>query len=79
MAEKKLSTYLLLEFDCEGRSLSEINDALVSKVRTSDVLGLGRNGKIKLLLSQATESDLKFILPRLESSGLTPIITNNKD
>ena len=80
LAEKKVSTYLLLEFESEGRSLTEINDALVSKVRTNDILGIGRNGKVWALLSQATENDLPFILPRLKSSGLTPtLITNNKD
>ena len=36
------------------------------KIRTTDILGIGSNGKLQLLLSQAEEKDLEYILPRFE-------------
>lgn len=66
LAEKKVSTYILLEIETEGRSLEEMDKLLSSKVRANDILGASSNGKIRLLLSQATEKDLPFILPRFE-------------
>lgn len=70
LAEKKVSTYILLEFDVEGRSPKELDALLSSKVRANDTLGMTTDGKLQLLLSQATERDLPYILPRFESLDL---------
>ena len=66
LSEKKVSTYLLLEFDCHGRSYIEMDSLVASRVRANDILGATSDGKIQLLLSQATEADMPFILPRFE-------------
>lgn len=71
LAEKKVSTYVLLEIDNEGRSFAEMDALLGSKVRANDVLGASPDGKVRLLLSQASEKDLPFVLPRFESLGLS--------
>jgi len=70
MSDRKVFYYVLLEIDPKGHSLSEVNGMLAGKIRTNDILGLDKNGKIKLLLSQATKEDLGFILPRFESLDL---------
>lgn len=71
LAEKKVSSFVLLEFENEGRSFTEMEELLQRKVRTNDILGATEDGKVRLLLSGAAEKDLPFILPRFESTGLT--------
>ena len=66
LSEKKVSSYVMLEFETDGRSYAEMDVLLARKVRANDVLGATADGKIRLLLSQATENDLPFILPRFE-------------
>jgi UDP-glucose 4-epimerase len=64
LAEKKVSTYVLLEIDPCGRTWEEMDRLLQGKVRANDVIGLTADGKVQVLLSQATANDLQFILPR---------------
>lgn len=71
LSEKKISTYLLLELGLNGHTLQEADDILFGKIRTTDVLGITSNGKVQLILSQATEKDMAVILPRFEGLGLT--------
>lgn len=66
LSEKKVSAFVLLEIDTNGRSYEEMDKLLGQKVRANDILGACENGKIRLLLSQATEKDLEFILPRFK-------------
>lgn len=66
LAEKKVSTYVLLEIDSKGRSYEEMDKMLSRKVRANDILGVTPNGKVRVLLSQATKDDLQFILPRFQ-------------
>lgn len=70
LAEKKVSTFILLELDPEGQALSEIDKRLVGKVRANDFIGVAEDGKIRLLLSQASSKDLDFILPRFEGFNI---------
>ena len=70
LADKKVSSFVLLEFDNEGRSYIEMNELLSSKVRSNDIMGATEDGKLRLLLSQAGEKDLPYILPRFEAVGL---------
>lgn len=71
LSEKKVSSYMMLEFDLNNHSLEDADAILAGKVRTTDILGLAEDGKLRLLLSQATEKDLAYILPRFESLDLT--------
>lgn len=64
LAERKVSFYLLLEVDGKGRSYQELDALLSRRVRANDFIGVTENGNVRLLLSQATEKDLEFILPR---------------
>lgn len=66
LSDKKVSNYVLLEIDSEGRSYREMNELISKKVRANDIIGATSNGKLRLLLSQATEKDLPFILPRFD-------------
>lgn len=66
LSEKKVSTYILLEVDMQGRTCAEMDSLLRGKVRANDILGVTEEGKLQLLLAQATEKDLPYILPRFE-------------
>ena len=70
LAEKKVTSYMLLEFDNDGRSFEEMDKLLSQKIRANDILGAMSDGKVRLLLSGASEKDLPFILPRFEALGL---------
>lgn len=71
LAEKKISTYVMLEFGIGSHTLKEVNDMLTGKTRLNDTLGITKDGKLRLILAQATEKDLEFILPRFEGLDIT--------
>ena len=66
LAEKKVSSYVLLEIGTNGHSYEEMDKMIMGKVRANDIMGASDNGKLRLLLSGATHKDLPFILPRFE-------------
>ena len=66
LAEKKVSSFVMLEINSKGHSYEEIDKMLAGKVRTNDIIGISDDGNIRLLLSGATDKDLPFILPRFE-------------
>lgn len=72
LAEKKVSSYILMEFDLCGNTLQEASNLLAGKIRTNDILGITADGKLRLILSQAKEDDLGFILPRFENLPIKP-------
>ncbi|MBR2848548.1 MAG: HD domain-containing protein [Clostridia bacterium] len=71
LAEKKVSTYVMLEFDINGHTLKEADDILTGKIRLNDILGITNDGKLRLILSQASEKDIEFILPRFCGLDIT--------
>lgn len=78
LSERKVSAYVMLEIDYEGLTLEEADAVLSSKIRSTDILGITSEGKLCLLLSQATEEDLRFVLPRFEGIGVTLTPLNKK-
>ena len=71
MAERKVFAYEFMEIDTNGHSYTEIDTMLRGKIRANDILGETDNGKLGILLSQATKNDLKYILPRFEELDIT--------
>lgn len=68
---RKLSEFVLLEIDTRNHSLEEAEVMLSKKIRQNDSLGLTKNGKLCLLLSQASEKNLNVILPRFDELDLS--------
>ena len=66
LAEKKISSYVLLEIDPCGCTYEEMDKQLRGRIRTNDVIGAAADGKLQVLMAQATENDLQFILPRFK-------------
>ena len=71
LAERKVFAYEFMEIDTNGHAYTEIDKMLVGKIRTNDILGELDDGKLGVLLSQATKNDLKYILPRFENLDIT--------
>ncbi len=70
MAERKVSNYVLLGVKQGERTLEELDKILTKLIRSNDIAGVNEDGQLCLLLSQATQDDLKFILPRFEKAGI---------
>ncbi|MBQ4527209.1 MAG: HD domain-containing protein [Clostridia bacterium] len=77
MSDRKVFSFIRLEFDCDSLSHAQANKILSGKIRANDILGVGENGKLNLLLSQATTKDLGFILPRFENTGIKVTVLDN--
>lgn len=71
LSDKKVSTFVLLELEVQKQSYQEIDRLLANKIRANDIVGVAENGNLQILLSQATEKDLQFILPRFEGMDIT--------
>jgi GGDEF domain-containing protein len=63
---KKVSSFVLLELETGDYTLEEINSMIADKVRTTDIIGVTSDGKLQIILPQASHDDLKHILPRFE-------------
>ncbi len=70
MSERKVFSYEFIEIDPKGHSYKEIDEMLSGKIRANDILGEIEDGKLGILLSQATKSDLQYVLPRFENLDL---------
>lgn len=63
---KKVSSFTMLEVDADGRTFEEIDRMISNKVRTADIVGVTSEGRIRIILPQASHDDLKYVLPRFE-------------
>jgi len=77
MADRKVFSYSLLEFEIGSFTLKQCDNMLEKKIRSNDILGVTKEGKLHLLLSQANEGDLRFILQRFEGMEIGVKIINN--
>ena len=64
---KKISSFIMLELETGDYTLEEVNSMIADKVRTTDIIGVTSDGKLQIILPQASHDDLKYILPRFES------------
>lgn len=71
MSSQKRSNYILLEIDNRHYSLEETEMMLNRKIRQNDRLGLTKSGKLCLVLVQASEEDLEYVLPRFDDLDIT--------
>ena len=74
LTEKKVSSNIMLEFNLNGHSLEEADAMLAGKIRLTDIIGLTKEGKLRIILAQATEKDLDFILPRFKGLDMVPTV-----
>lgn len=70
MAQNGVSEYVLIHFATTPQNRIDVANKITSLIRTTDVLGLGRDGELYLCLNQTNESNLHIVLNRLQASGL---------
>ena len=70
LVSRKIFSYILMEFESGEYTMEQLSSMVSARIRTTDIMGMTRDGKLQLLLSQATPKDLDFILPRFESMGV---------
>ena len=77
MSERKVFVFQHLTYDMEGRTVEECSEILERRIRANDILGLGTDGKVHILLSQASKKDLDFVLPRFANGGLAVTVVED--
>ena len=70
MKEKQYMDYTLLCLEKEQMTLAELSELVSKMVRNTDIIGMGEDGKVYLLLSQTSEADLDVISNRMEKNNL---------
>lgn len=71
MREKQYLDYVLLRIQSGGRSFKELSDSISGMVRNNDVLGLGEDGSLYLLLSQTKKEDLAIVAERMQKKEIS--------
>ena len=73
MKEKKVAEYVLVRL--EETDKRKVSDVLSRMIRTADVIGEGRDGKLYLLLTQVNAENFHFVENRLAGTGLAYHVT----
>lgn len=71
MREQKMASYILLQLKFENMTIEEADEALDGCIRENDIRGISPEGELYLILTQADDKALPFILGRLERNGFT--------
>lgn len=69
MREQKMASYILLKLKYENMTLEEADEGLDGCIRENDIRGISPEGELYLILTQADDKALPFILGRLERKG----------
>ncbi len=70
MQEKQYMSYLLLRILPNGMELPELSERVCRLVRNNDIVGMGEDKQIYLLLSQTRREDLTIIEERMKKNGI---------
>ena len=73
MKEKQVAEYVLVRL--EETDKRKVSDVLSRMIRTADVIGEGRDGKLYLLLTQVNVENFHFVANRLAGTGLAYHVT----
>ena len=77
MSDRKIFSFAELDIGLKGHTIDEADDMIERLIRANDVLGVNKEGKLRLLLSQASAEDLPVILPRFEGIDLDIKVVKN--
>lgn len=70
MKQKQYLEFMLLKIQMQGMCMQELSEKVSSIVRNNDVLGLGEDGNLYLLLSQTGQEDLNVVEERLQKKQI---------
>lgn len=70
MRKKQYMDYVLLKIDKEHRNIAEISDKVSKIIRNNDVIGMGDDGNIYLILSQTNGEGMNVIAERMKKNSI---------
>ncbi len=70
MKESQISDFILLRLEDLNNDFVKLGKLIDRGIRKTDVAGMGKDGNIYLILSQAKEGNLEIVLKRLEDLGV---------
>ena len=70
IGKEGLSDYMLLEVDAPELSLERLGEIITCGIRNNDIVGMRKDRKVYLLLSQINDTNLQGIRERLEGMGI---------
>lgn len=76
LREKNRANYILLRVFTQGETLPEISARLLHVTRKNDIMGVGSDGAVYILMTQADKGSLDIIRRRLEGGGVTAEVVN---
>lgn len=69
-SHQQLADYTILNIETKNKTLKELNDLISPILRHHDYLGVGKNNKLYLLLTNTNESEAEFVIDRLLGKGI---------
>lgn len=70
LKEKNRADYILMKVLTQGEDLQTISGKLVRVTRKNDIMGVGSDGTVYILMTQADKGSLDIINKRLEGGGV---------
>lgn len=70
MMDNNRTSFRLIRFDIEDRTLTQIDEMFQSKIRNNDIVGLGSDGRVYLIAAQVDENSEGIVLKRFRDMGL---------
>lgn len=70
MARSGTAEYSLIKLDIPQQELAEISARISTLIRSTDALGMGRDGQVYLLLSQSNRENAHLVLMRIQNRGI---------
>ena len=70
LKDNNRANYVLLRVKTQETDYEKISNTLQRVTRKNDILGLGDDGKVYILLSQADSNSMQAIHSRMENGGV---------
>lgn len=70
MSRSGTAEHILIKLDIPGQELAEISALVSTVIRSTDALGMGADGQLYLLLSQANRENAHLVLMRIQNRGI---------
>ncbi len=77
LMENNRTSFRLIKFFDEDKSINEIDEMLQPRIRNNDVIGLGSDGHIYLIVAQVDESSEGIVLKKFRDMGLKCDVVEN--
>lgn len=70
MSRSGTAEHILIKLEVPGQELAEVSARVSTVIRSTDALGIGRDGQLYLLLSQTNRENAHLVLMRIQNRGI---------